>query len=434
MNTAALNTVYNHYLTSYAPKGTTPYDLHKKSELRKIYNTIVKLNKDTPLYKLDTGAVSQAFAVGIKESARELNHTIASLGGLNEDEMLNQKIAFSSNDNIASAKFVGSSPVSADPPPYELEVKSLALPQTNTGHYLPADDMALNPGTYSFDLNIADTNYEFQFTVNEKDTNIVLQEKLAKLITNSGIGVTAYTIGDDAGNHALRLESTSTGRPKANRDSLFLVTDNRTSKTAGAVDYLGIGEITRKSADSSIVLNGETQNTPSNHFVIDETYAVTLNGISPDLGEVTNIGLKTDVDSLTENIHLLVGGYNDFLRAAAEYRGAQTKADTLIFELKRISSFYSSHLDLLGLLPDKNGYISINDNQLSESAMEEDAKERFAPVKDFTQSILQKTEQVTLNPMNYVNKTVILYKNPGKSFPCPYMTSAYSGMMFNSYV
>ena len=31
---AAIDTVYNHYLTSYAPKSTTRYDSHKKSELR----------------------------------------------------------------------------------------------------------------------------------------------------------------------------------------------------------------------------------------------------------------------------------------------------------------------------------------------------------------------------------------------------------------
>ena len=41
-----MNTVYNHYLTTYAPKKTSSqYDTHKKSELRSIYNSMVKLNK-----------------------------------------------------------------------------------------------------------------------------------------------------------------------------------------------------------------------------------------------------------------------------------------------------------------------------------------------------------------------------------------------------
>ena len=90
---AAINTVYNHYLTTYAPKSTSQYDTHKKSELRSIYNSMIKLNKESPLYILDTGKESREYVIGLKENARQLRNTIASLGGLNEDEMLNKKSA-----------------------------------------------------------------------------------------------------------------------------------------------------------------------------------------------------------------------------------------------------------------------------------------------------------------------------------------------------
>ncbi|MCI9204234.1 MAG: flagellar capping protein, partial [Lachnospiraceae bacterium] len=59
---ARLDTVYNHYLTTYTPK-TSQYDTHKKSELRRIYNSIVKLNKESPLYMLDTSRESREFVV-----------------------------------------------------------------------------------------------------------------------------------------------------------------------------------------------------------------------------------------------------------------------------------------------------------------------------------------------------------------------------------
>ena len=45
-----MNTVYNNYLTTYTPKPLTKFDSHKKSELRNVYNSIVKLNKDAPWY------------------------------------------------------------------------------------------------------------------------------------------------------------------------------------------------------------------------------------------------------------------------------------------------------------------------------------------------------------------------------------------------
>ena len=79
-NIAALNTVYNHFMTTYAPEGTnSKYDTHKKSELRGVYNSIVKMNKDAPLFLLDSSPKTQEFAVSLKESARSLKNVISSL-------------------------------------------------------------------------------------------------------------------------------------------------------------------------------------------------------------------------------------------------------------------------------------------------------------------------------------------------------------------
>lgn len=109
-NTAILSNVYNYYMTTYTPKTSTRYDTHKKSELRNIYNSIVKLNKESPLYKLDTSKASKSFAVGIKEDARELRNVIASLGGLDEEKILNKKASYSTNEDIVSVSYVGGHP------------------------------------------------------------------------------------------------------------------------------------------------------------------------------------------------------------------------------------------------------------------------------------------------------------------------------------
>ena len=48
--TTVHNNVYNYYLTTYAPQPScSRYDTHKKSELKNVYNSIVKLSKDSPL-------------------------------------------------------------------------------------------------------------------------------------------------------------------------------------------------------------------------------------------------------------------------------------------------------------------------------------------------------------------------------------------------
>ena len=137
---AAINTVYNHYLTTYAPKSTSQYDTHKKSELRSIYNSMIKLNKESPLYILDTGKESREYVIGLKENARQLRNTIASLGGLNEDEMLNKKSAYSSNEDMVSASFIGEIPEGGNVPSFQIEVTALASNQVNMGTFLPSNE------------------------------------------------------------------------------------------------------------------------------------------------------------------------------------------------------------------------------------------------------------------------------------------------------
>ena len=57
----------------------------------------------------------------------------------------------------------------------------------------------------------------------------------------------------------------------------------------------------------------------------------------------------------------------------------------------------------------------------------------FTDIQNFAKDLYRKSGQVSLNPMQYVDKTIVAYKNPGKNFATPYITSAYSGMLFNSY-
>ena len=432
MNTMVMNTVYNNFLTSYAPKGTTPYDTHKKSELRSVYNSIVKLNKESPLYLMDATKDTQAFAVGIKEGARDLRNTIASLGGLDEEAILNKKVAFSSNEDIASATYIGDSVSSDDVPELDIEVRNLASPQVNTGHFLSSDSMGLGTDTYSFDVGINDLNYEFQFNINNGDTNKDLQERLSRLINNADIGIEASTLEDAQGNSALRLQSTATGL-QPGKDVVFTISDDKTSKTSGAVSYLGLDDVTRAAQNSSFLLNGQERETASNNFTIEKTYEIQLNGISPTEGETTTIGLKNDIESLKENINHLVGSYNDFVRAASEHLTAQSKNSTLLSEMNRLTSYYKNDFASIGLELNEEGLLNVNTGKLASAAQTEDVKEQLAPIKDFANSLLRKSNEISLNPMHYVNKTIVAYKNPGKSFANPYATSAYSGMMFNSY-
>ena len=211
-----MNAVYNNYLTAYTPKPLTKYDAHKKSELRSVYNSIVKLNKDAPWYLPTTSKETQNYAVDLKENARGLHNTIAQLGGLEKDGLFSKKSAYSSNEDIVEATYSGPEKQPENIPEIQLEVRSLAASQENLGLFLPGGSSSLESDSYSFDISINDMNYEFQFTVSERETNREVQERLERLINNSDIGIRASLV-ESEGRTSLRLTSEATGLPSGKK-------------------------------------------------------------------------------------------------------------------------------------------------------------------------------------------------------------------------
>lgn len=429
----AISTVYNHFLTTYAPKGTnTKYDTHKKSELRSVYNSIVKMNKDTPLFLLDTSAKTQEFAVGLKENARSLKNVISSLSLDDSDSFLDQKAVSSSDESIVSASYIGNAALDSDEiPNLEISVEKLAMGQINRGNFLDPDSMDLPTGTYSFDIHSRDMDYEFQFNINEGDTNKSIEEKLARLITKSNIGVKANVLSDSDGKVALNIESDDTGI-RGDKITSFDISDNNTSKTSGTVNYFGIGNVSQYPQNSEFTLNGEKRSTFSNHFSVEKMYELYLNGVSKD-GETVSVGLKTDVESVTDNINNLVDGYNSFISGINSYLDTQPYSKKLVGEMGKIAELYSEGLESLGIAFNEDGSLSVDNSTLANTARSENAMEQFSSIKKFTGSLLGKINQISLDPMEYTQKTVVAYKNPGHGFATPYITSNYSGMMFSSY-
>lgn len=428
---AVLNTVYNNYLAAYSPRQLTKYDTHKKSELRNVYNSIVKLNKDAPWYLPTTNKDTQHYAVSLKENARELHNAIAQLGGLEQDSMFRKKSAYSTDTEVAEAAYIGSDALTSTSPEFDLEVKELATPQENLGYFLPDLATTLSPATYSFDISINDMNYEFQFNINEGDTNRQIMERLSRLINNADIGIQANVAESDS-RYALRLTSDATGVP-ANKAYHFRVSDDHTSKTSGVVGNMGLNYISHPAGNACFLINGEERSSSSNHFTVGKLFDVQIKAVSPE-DKPVHIGLKTDTESITDNINQLIGSYNSFIRSAASYLETQSRSRQLVQEFSSIASRYGTSLENMGMHLQDDGILSVNDEKLQQAAASAgNDLPSFSVLKDFSSSLLRKSDQVSLNPMDYVDKKIVAYKNPGHNFISPYTTSAYSGMMFNSY-
>lgn len=482
MANSIMNTVYNQYLTTYAPKkNVTRYDAHKRSELRSIYNSMAKVNKDAPLYLLESTAESRQYMVDLKENSRELHNTIlASLGNTQEKDF-HTKAAYSSNENIATAKYIqhddaqtaflsgsilpssisleddlntsadsadssdlntaansanasDSSIASETTPSFQIEVQSLATPQTNLGIYLKSDEeVALDNGSYSFDLTVNGQGYEFQYAVQEDDTNIDLQNRIARLINNSKVGLNATVLEDEAGNSSLQVASNMTGYRLGQTEQTFSITDDTTSKLSGTVSYLGLDYMATPASNAHFTVNGEEGFSSSNKFLLENEFEITLTGISSSAGESTTIGTKPDTQAVTQNITNLIQGYNQFIQSMDSYQVSQSKSRNLSQEMVDIADYYKEDMTSLGITMNEEGQLSVDSDTLNDRVAEGSAKDLYQSVQNFSKSLLRKSDQVSLNPVSYLNKTVVAYKNPGHSQQSPYVVSAYAGLLFNSY-
>jgi flagellar hook-associated protein 2 len=449
---AALNTVYNQYLTTYAPKKSdTRYDTHKRSELKGITNSMVKVNKDAPLYKLESSPESREYIIGLKEESRILQNTIMSSIGSAEYGDINGKIAYSSDESIATARYVGDenssltmdtevgedgsvSYVQREVPEYSIEVQSLASAQVNKGKFLPMNSLGIEPGDYSFDMIVGGQGYEFQYTIREDDTNFDIQNRLSRLINNSGIHLNSVVEEDGEGNASLRIESAQVGIHYGESSRVFDIKDptDRISGS-GSVEYFGLDYVAREASNAHFIVNGIEASSASNTFILEKNYEITLNGVSPAEGVTTTVGVKPDTEAAVDNISNLIGGYNDFMRAINAYKDVQSKSLSLAGEMQGIAGLYSAGMDEMGITLGEDGTMEIDRDKLGSAMASEDSGKSVNVLKEFSNAVMRKSRQVSLNPVSYINKTVVEYKNPGKTFSNPYTASAYAGLMFNSY-
>lgn len=435
MTSAVLDNAYNYFLTTYGTSTFSRYDAHKKSELRNTYNNIVKINTESPLYKIkETGDVDK-FAIDIKENARNIKNVIASLSESGEgiESAFQKKVAISDQSDIVGVNYVGDGSESQDDQDtsFTVEVKQLAAGQKNLGNFLKDNSLDILPGSYSFDLTTTSNSYEFQFKVNADDTNHSVLDRLSNLMNSAGIGLSSTVISDENNSSALEIESKQTGIGE-NEPYLFHISPDGSNLSRSAIGTLGIDQVASKAHNSSFLLNGQERSSYSNTFTINNTFELTLNNVSEDDNPAT-IGYKTNVEAVSDNISKLVSSYNKMIQTAHDYSDRQQSSSKLLNDIGNVAKGFQSDFERIGLMVQDDGSIQIDHNLLSDAVGSEDSSESFAVLNRFKDALNAKADNASINPMNYVNKLVVAYKNPGHNFVTPYITSIYSGMMLDQY-
>lgn len=427
-----IGSVYDYYLTTYACKPATKNDTHKKSELRSVYNNIVKISKKSPLYKVDISDGMQRYAIDLKENARSLSTDADNLFSDTLSAVRKKKYV-SDNESVAAVRTLDNPSADASDiidEHYDIEVKNLASPQINTSNYLNNSSIDIEKGNHVFEVNIADNTYEFQFKVNNNDSNQTVYEKLSRLINRSNIGLYSEVLY--SGNKsALQITSNSTGL--GFKPEIFTITPSSEHTEDISAEQLGLNNVTSYPANASFILNGMDKTASSNTFTIGKSLEISLNGISNE-GEASSVYLNDDLDSVLDGVSDMVNSYNKLIDLSGNTSEGSDDAARLSKEINKTAKQYKNELESVGIAIGDDGKLSFDNSLFIQSSNEGTLDESLSKLNSFKNGIVAKANDISINPMKYVNKIMISYPNPVKTFANPYITSIYSGMMFNGYI
>lgn len=428
--TVMISSVYSYYLSQYGNKSNSKYDSHTRTQLKNTYSKVVKINSQTPVYKLDLSTAAQKYAIDLKEHARALENITEDLSDGADGTMTFKKSAVSSNASAVNASYITDFGAASDDESFDINVKQLACSQLNTGNYLQPRSKHIKPGEYSFDLSINDVIYEFQFKVDNSETTNNIQNKIARLINRSNIGLTANIKEDSLGNTAINIESEATGINGTTPVIFSIKSDDPNNQLL--IDTLGLDRVTQYPSNAIFDVDGDERSSMSNSITINKAYDVKLSKVTE---EPVTISLKADADSIVESLNELVAGYNNLISVTNDENNNHFQGtEKLQNEIASIARSYKKQLADSGLSLNKDGTIS-TDKEVIINADNKDALSHiYESLNSFKNSIKEKAEDIALNPMDYVNNKIIAYKNPLRSFPDPYNLSAYTGMMFNGYI
>ena len=425
-----ISSVYSYYLSQYGNKSNSKYDSHTRTQLKNTYSKVVKINSQTPVYKLDLSTAAQKYAIDLKEHARALENITEDLSDGADGTMTFKKSAVSSNASAVNASYITDFGAASDDESFDINVKQLACSQLNTGNYLQPRSKHIKPGEYSFDLSINDVIYEFQFKVDNSETTNNIQNKIARLINRSNIGLTANIKEDSLGNTAINIESESTGINGTTPVIFSIKSDDANNQPL--IDTLGLDRVTQYPANAIFDVDGDERSSMSNSITINKAYDVKLSKVTE---EPVTISLKADADSIVESLNELVAGYNNLISVTNDDNNNHFQGtEKLQNEIASIARSYKKQLADSGLSLNKDGTISADKEVIINADNKDALSHIYESLNSFKNSIKEKAEDIALNPMDYVNNKIIAYKNPLRSFPDPYNLSAYTGMMFNGYI
>lgn len=425
--------IYNYLISDYANRENYRYSpsTHKKSELKKIYCDIVKLSKDSPSYIVNPSKETQAFAIQLKEGALSLQDTLKHLQNGGISSAFSYKEVHSDHPEAISA-FIDTEDHSRLPEPFTMEVKKLATRQVNTGQYVYNTTTRLKEGVYSFAIDIEDDTFEFQLELHGQTQNATMLSHIASTINRSSAPITASVTTDHSGDKSrLVIQSDDTG--SVNGAPIFRCRDISYPKNSvGCVEHFQLNHISQSPENSALIINDEEKSTIANEFTLNNSLRIKMNQVTE---APVHIDFKCNSQKIMTQIDSISKSYNELVFMSYNQGDPPQLATIMLRDLKGLFQHNRAPLQQCGITFSAEGYMQIDEEVASSSARAGKFQEIFNSHNTDNALTIKNANMLSLDPMKYIqNKIMVNYPNPQKEhFANPYMTSIYSGMLFNSY-
>lgn len=423
-----VTSTYNYLAENYEVQKPALYTSHNTSELQKIYNTIVHISKQSPLYLLDVSLERQTYALNVKDAAISLYTLLDNFSRNDESSIFYKKKSVSSNENAVSATIINDNAPSL-PTDFNIQVMKLATTQKNISNSFRPMAQQLQPGTYQFSIDVEDHTYNFKHTITAESTHQDTIQKLCKQINRSDIGIHAYEyVEQDSNQLKIILESDSTGNSGA---PIFTLQDDVYIGGRGIVEYFNLNQIDQPSTNAIFQIDGNSKKSLSNQFTFNKSLTVSLHAVTDS---PVHISYAPNSDKIVKELSRITDSYNHLFSLASEHTPVQRRANKLVYELDSIIYRYMNDLESCGIIREESGELSIDSFIALQAATDGTIKDLFTNPDKITTDLLAQTNQVTINPMDYLDQKICTYPNYGSyHYPNPYLTSVYSGMLFNYY-
>lgn len=421
-----ISNVYNLYNSGYIPRTNTKYDSHKSTELKTVYSKMVKLNKESPLYKFTMSDSNQQFAIGLKDSAISLEQASEFLSD-SQDSVFDKKNVASSDEQSVYATLT-SEDYDKIPSSLSINVNQLATGQINESAHLPNDYTDIIPGQYSINFKTNNQNSTIKMSVGRGNSNYKVLKDLATAINQLGTSVEATLVSSETSSY-LRLNDRELGDSSSPDGLSFSFNGQEGSKDI--IEMLGLNNVTQIGSNSSLTINGEAYSSSSNNISINNTISLDL---YKETSEPVNINVVPDTNQVISKLDDFIHAYNNLIDMSKESNRNPMGTRRLAGDIGAITKHHSNALESNGLTIDDNGKLVKEDSLLLQGIKDGEVKSLFNDLSDFKNDIKKATEKLTLNPLAYIDKVVVTYPNTANSYPNPYMPSVYSGLLYNQYV